>query len=128
MTPSPRDSSNCISLNKQITIIIMNKQYYIGLDVHKETIAIAYTHAHSRSKHSIHDQNCLIMLKREVTTKLQKALVNSSTGHGLGTMPCSVFRYTLSTSSHLTKRVPRPQMHSKSFSIISKGSTPEVSR
>ena len=28
----------------------MNKQYYIGLDVHKETIAIAYTHAHSRNK------------------------------------------------------------------------------
>ena len=28
----------------------MNKQYYIGLDVHKETIAIAYTHAHSRIK------------------------------------------------------------------------------
>ena len=28
----------------------MNKQYYIGLDVHKETIATAYTHAHSRSK------------------------------------------------------------------------------
>ena len=28
----------------------MNKQYYIGLDVHKETIAIAYTHSGSRSE------------------------------------------------------------------------------
>ena len=45
MTSSPGDLSNGFSLNKQITIIIMNKQYYIGLDVHKETIAIAYTHA-----------------------------------------------------------------------------------
>ena len=50
MTSSPGDLSNGFSLNKQITIIIMNKQYYIGLNVHKETIAIAYTHAHSRSK------------------------------------------------------------------------------
>ena len=28
----------------------MNKQYYIGLDVHKNTIAIAYTHSGSRSE------------------------------------------------------------------------------
>jgi len=28
----------------------MKKQYYIGLDVHKETIAIAYTHSGSRSE------------------------------------------------------------------------------
>jgi hypothetical protein len=37
----------------------------------------------------IHDQNCLMMLKREVTGKLQKAPTNSSAGHGLGTMACS---------------------------------------
>ena len=28
----------------------MNKQYYIGLDVRKNTIAIAYTHSGSRSE------------------------------------------------------------------------------
>ena len=28
----------------------MKKQYYIGLDVHKNTIAIAYTHSESRSE------------------------------------------------------------------------------
>jgi len=32
----------------------MNKQYYIGLDVHKQTIAIAYTHSQNRGEATYH--------------------------------------------------------------------------
>jgi transposase len=34
----------------------MSKTYYLGLDVHKETISIAYTHAGSRSEATYYGQ------------------------------------------------------------------------
>ena len=34
----------------------MNKTYYIGLDVHKETIAIAYATSHSRQEATFHGE------------------------------------------------------------------------
>jgi len=58
----------------------MNKQYYIGLDVHKETIAIAYTHSRSRSEATYYKtcagsnpacERALRKLAKELGVKLQ---------------------------------------------------------
>ena len=58
----------------------MNKQYYIGLDVHKETIAIAYTHSRSRSEATFYKtcagnnpscERALRKLAKELNLKLQ---------------------------------------------------------
>jgi len=58
----------------------MKKQYYIGLDVHKETIAIAYTSSNSRSEATYYGEcggsnaaaeNALRKLAKKLGTKLQ---------------------------------------------------------
>jgi len=47
-----RDLSNTISTLFKYPRIIMKPLYYIGLDVHKESVAIAYIPAHSRAEAS----------------------------------------------------------------------------
>jgi transposase len=68
--------SNNILLPKPI----MNKQYYIGLDVHKKTIAIAYSHAQSREEAIYHGscgggvvtaERALRKLAKELETRFQ---------------------------------------------------------
>jgi len=58
----------------------MNKTYYIGLDVHKETVAIAHTNSLSRSEATYHGtcggsnqsvERALRKLAKQLTVKLQ---------------------------------------------------------
>ena len=49
----------------------MKKQYYIGLDVHKESIAIAYTFSGSRAEAKYHGTCGGSKLAKELGLKLQ---------------------------------------------------------